>query len=48
MSHSVEEAMEEAKQMAQSIKNDTLGRPSEEQGGSRINNSYNKDRDPLN
>ena len=44
----LEEAMEEAKQMAQSIKNDTLGRPSEEQGGSRINNSYNKDRDPLN
>jgi len=26
----------------------TIGRPSEEQGGSRINNSYSTDRDPLN
>ena len=44
----LEEAMEEARSMAESIKNDTLGRPSKEQGGSRINNSYSIDRDPLN
>ncbi len=51
----LEEAMEEARAMADSIDKDkiftsrqTIGRPSKEQGGSRLNNSYNTDRDPLN
>ena len=51
----LEEAMEEARAMADSIHEDkiftsrqTIGRPSKEQGGSRINNSYSTDRDPLN
>tara|TARA_B100001758_G_scaffold229063_1_gene223694 strand:+ start:1255 stop:1632 length:378 start_codon:yes stop_codon:yes gene_type:complete len=51
----LEEAMEEARAMADSIDKDkiftsrqTIGRPSKEQGGSRISNSYNTDRDPLN
>lgn len=51
----LEEAMEEARTIADSIDKDkiftsrqTIGRPSKEQGGSRINNSYSTDRDPLN
>ena len=46
----LEEAMEEARAMADSIDKDkiftsrqTIGRPSKEQGGSRLNNSYSTD-----
>ena len=46
----LEEAMEEAGIDKDKIftSRQTIGRPSKEQGGYRINNSYSSDRDPLN
>ena len=45
----IDSAMKKAHELADSFKQAThIGRPSEEQGGSRVKNSYSKDRDPLN
>jgi len=44
----LDEAMKSAELMHEDMKSNTLGRPSEEQGGDRTKNKYNEDRDPFN